>query len=40
MRVAILGITAAGVVMTLMASSMGWFMEMFCTPVTMLQAED
>jgi SWI/SNF-related matrix-associated actin-dependent regulator 1 of chromatin subfamily A len=39
-RVAILGITAAGVAVTLTASSTVWFAELFWTPAIMIQAED
>lgn len=39
-RVAILGITAAGVAVTLTASSTVWFAELFWTPALMIQAED
>ncbi|KAL9184883.1 hypothetical protein ACHAXT_002660 [Thalassiosira profunda] len=39
-RIAILGITAAGVAVTLTASSTVWFAELFWTPAIMLQAED
>ena len=38
-RVAILGITAAGVAVTLTASSTVWFAELFWTPALMIQAE-
>lgn len=39
-RIAILGITAAGVAVTLTASSTVWFTELFWTPALMIQAED
>jgi len=39
-RIAILGITAAGVAVTLTASSTVWFTELFWTPAIMIQAED
>lgn len=39
-RIAILGITAAGVAVTLTASSTVWFAELFWTPALMIQAED
>jgi hypothetical protein len=39
-RVALLGITAAGVAVTLTASSTVWFAELFWTPAIMVQAED
>lgn len=39
-RVALLGITAAGVAVTLTASSTVWFSELFWTPAIMVQAED
>ena len=39
-RVALLGITAAGVAVTLTASSTVWFAELFWTPAVMIQAED
>jgi SNF2-related domain/Helicase conserved C-terminal domain len=38
-RVALLGITAAGVAVTLTASSTVWFAELFWTPSIMIQAE-
>jgi SWI/SNF-related matrix-associated actin-dependent regulator 1 of chromatin subfamily A len=38
-RIAILGITAAGVAVTLTASSTVWFAELFWTPALMIQAE-
>jgi SNF2 family DNA or RNA helicase len=38
-RVALLGITAAGVAVTLTASSTVWFAELFWTPAIMIQAE-
>lgn len=38
-RVAVLGITAAGVAVTLTASSTVWFAELFWTPAIMIQAE-
>lgn len=38
-RVALLGITAAGVAVTLTASSTVWFTELFWTPAIMIQAE-
>ena len=38
-RVAVLGITAAGVAVTLTASSTVWFAELFWTPALMIQAE-
>mmetsp|Transcript_10457 Transcript_10457/g.26351 ORF Transcript_10457/g.26351 Transcript_10457/m.26351 type:complete len:1418 (-) Transcript_10457:134-4387(-) len=39
-RIAVLGITAAGVAVTLTASSTVWFTELFWTPALMIQAED
>lgn len=39
-RIALLGITAAGVAVTLTASSHVWFAELFWTPALMIQAED
>lgn len=39
-RIAMLGITAAGVAVTLTASSTVWFTELFWTPAIMIQAED
>ena len=39
-RIAILGITAAGVAVTLTAASTIWFAELFWTPAIMIQAED
>ena len=39
-RIAILGISAAGVAVTLTASSTVWFAELFWTPALMIQAED
>jgi len=38
-RIAVLGITAAGVAVTLTASSTVWFTELFWTPALMIQAE-
>jgi len=39
-RIAVLGITAAGIAVTLTAASTIWFAEMFWTPAIMIQAED
>jgi len=39
-RVSLLGITAAGVAVTLTAASTVWFTELFWTPAIMIQAED
>ena len=39
-RVAVLGITAAGVGVTLTAASTIWFAELFWTPALLIQAED
>jgi len=39
-RVAVLGITAAGVAVTLTAASTVWFAELFWTPSILIQAED
>jgi SNF2 family DNA or RNA helicase len=38
-RIAVLGLTAAGVAVTLTASSTVWFTELFWTPALMIQAE-
>lgn len=38
-RIAVLGITAAGVAVTLTAASTVWFAELFWTPALMIQAE-
>ena len=38
-RIAVLGITAAGVAVTLTAASTVWFTELFWTPALMIQAE-
>jgi len=39
-RVALLGVTAAGVAVTLTAASTVWFAELFWTPAVLIQAED
>eukprot|EP00560_Eucampia_antarctica_P003868 CAMPEP_0197837522 /NCGR_PEP_ID=MMETSP1437-20131217/32385_1 /TAXON_ID=49252 ORGANISM="Eucampia antarctica, Strain CCMP1452" /NCGR_SAMPLE_ID=MMETSP1437 /ASSEMBLY_ACC=CAM_ASM_001096 /LENGTH=519 /DNA_ID=CAMNT_0043444617 /DNA_START=83 /DNA_END=1642 /DNA_ORIENTATION=+ len=39
-RIAVLGITAAGVAVTLTAASTVWFSELFWTPGVLIQAED
>jgi len=39
-RIAILGLTSAGVALTLTAASTVWFAELFWTPAMLIQAED